>query len=79
VFIVPSMFRGFDYAGMARSIQSAVPTLKRVVVVGEDGPDGFEQALLSGEAAISYDRAAPALGADDLLVLMYTSGTTGEP
>jgi cyclohexanecarboxylate-CoA ligase len=79
VFIVPSMFRGFDYAAMARSIKSSVPTLERVIVVGEDGPDGFESALLSDDAIVAYDAQAPALKPDDLLVLMYTSGTTGEP
>lgn len=79
VFIVPSVFRGFDYAAMARSIQSAVTSLKHVIVVGEEGPDGFEEALLSGTEAIPYQAQSPALGPDDLLVLMYTSGTTGEP
>ncbi|MFT3816561.1 MAG: AMP-binding protein [Rubrivivax sp.] len=79
VLIVPSTFRKFDYAAMARSVQAAVPTLRRVIVAGEDGPDGFEQALLVGPETVPYDAAAPAQRPDDLLVLMFTSGTTGEP
>jgi len=79
VLIVPSTFRNFDYAAMARAIQTTTPTLERVIVVGEDSSDGFEQALLSGSARVPFDPDAPALAPDDLLVLMYTSGTTGEP
>ena len=79
VLIVPGVFRGFDHAAMARELQAKCPKLERVIVVGEDGPDGFEQALLSGSATLPYDPAAPAMQPDDLLVLMYTSGTTGEP
>jgi len=79
VLIVPTVFRGFDHAAMARTLRDSIPTLQRVIVVGEDGPDGFEQALLSGTATVPYDPKHPALGPDDLLVLMYTSGTTGEP
>lgn len=79
VLIVPAMFRGFDHAAMARSLQASLPALERVIVVGEDGPDGFETALLSGSERVPYDPSAPLLLPDDLLVLMYTSGTTGEP
>lgn len=79
LLVVPSVFRGFDHAAMARNLQATIPTLQRVVVVDEDGPDGFEQALLSAPGRVAFDPAHPALGPDDLLVLMYTSGTTGEP
>ncbi len=79
VLIVPKVFRGFDHAAMARGLQAQCPRLERVIVVDEDGPDGFEQALLSGSATLPHDPAAMALQPDDLLVLMYTSGTTGEP
>lgn len=79
VLIVPTVFRGFDHAAMARNLQATIPTLQRVVIVGEEGPDGLEQALLSGTDKVAYDATDPALGPDDLLVLMYTSGTTGEP
>ena len=79
VLVVPKLFRGFDHADMARTLRDSLPALEHIVVVGEDGPEGFEQALLGGTATVPYDPAAPALLPDDLLVLMYTSGTTGEP
>ncbi len=79
VLVVPKVFRGFDHAAMARTLRDSLPELKHIVVVDEDGPEGFEQALLGGTATVPYDPAAPALLPDDLLVLMYTSGTTGEP
>lgn len=79
VLVVPKVFRGFDHAAMARGLLETLPKLKHVVVVDGDGADGFEQSLLGGDDVVRYDPAAPALLPDDLLVLMYTSGTTGEP
>ena len=79
VLVVPKVFRGFDHAAMARTLRDSLPKLEHVIVVDEDGAEGFEQALLGGTATLPYDPAAPALLPDDLLVLMYTSGTTGEP
>jgi cyclohexanecarboxylate-CoA ligase len=79
VLVVPKVFRGFDHADMARTLRDSLPKLDHVIVVDEDGAEGFEQALLGGKATVPYDPAAPALLPDDLLVLMYTSGTTGEP
>jgi cyclohexanecarboxylate-CoA ligase len=83
VLVVPSRFRGFDHAAMARGLQAALPTLERVVVVDDDGPDGFE-TLLSGPAWEREPDAAAILtgsrpGPDDVTQLIYTSGTTGEP
>lgn len=79
VLVVPKVFRSFDHAVMARGLLETLPQLDQVVVVDGDGPDGFEQSLLGGADTVPYDPAAPALLPDDLLVLMYTSGTTGEP
>ncbi|MFM1988884.1 MAG: hypothetical protein RJA99_1841 [Pseudomonadota bacterium] len=83
VLVVPKRFRGFDHEAMARGLQPSLPALKRIVVVDDDGPDGFE-ALLSGpawerepDAAAILSRARP--GPDDITQLIYTSGTTGEP
>lgn len=79
VLVVPAVFRGFDHAAMARELKRRLPALERVIVVDEHSPDGFEQALLSGSVRVPYDPATPQLLPDELLVLMYTSGTTGEP
>lgn len=80
VFIVPRAFRGHDFAAMARGMGPQLPKLRNVVVVDEDGPDGFEQRLLNGGTPVPAPaRADHALHPDDLAVLMFTSGTTGEP
>jgi cyclohexanecarboxylate-CoA ligase len=66
---------------MARGLRDAVPTLKHVVVVDEDGPEGFQAQMLRSAAPIPprFPGAAPVLHPDDPAVLMFTSGTTGEP
>lgn len=76
VFIVPSVFRKFDHAAMARELQPKLPHLKQIVVVDGDGEDSFERVLMRGDTA---PLAGPGIGPDDVSLLMYTSGTTGEP
>lgn len=76
VFIVPKSYRNFDYEGMARGMLSKLPHLKQLVVVDGDGPDSFENLLLSDHTP---PLAATPITPDDVMLLMYTSGTTGEP
>jgi cyclohexanecarboxylate-CoA ligase len=76
VFIVPKQFRNFDYEEMARGMLPGLPHLRRLVVVGGEGEDSFENALLRDDTP---PLSGPGLGADDVMLLMYTSGTTGEP
>jgi cyclohexanecarboxylate-CoA ligase len=83
VLVVPKRFRGFDHEAMARGLQPRLPALRRVVVVDDDGPDGFD-TLLAGPAWERGPDAAAILagsrpGPDDVTQLIYTSGTTGEP
>lgn len=88
VFIVPDAFRKFAYEPMARDIQAALPTLKHVVIIGatQDGrpaANSFE-ALLSGPSWEDSPGAHDILTShrptgDDVMQLVYTSGTTGEP
>lgn len=83
IFVVPKSYRGFDHASMARALQPSLPHLQRVIVVDEDGADGFT-TLLSGPAWEDDADAAHILHAsrptpDDITQLLYTSGTTGEP
>jgi cyclohexanecarboxylate-CoA ligase len=75
VFIVPKSYRGFDYAAMARGMRADLPHLKHVIVVDGEGDTSFERMLLSSEA----DKLPSGLRPDDMAVLMFTSGTTGEP
>ncbi|MGC6478655.1 MAG: cyclohexanecarboxylate-CoA ligase [Ilumatobacteraceae bacterium] len=81
--IIPSTFRGHDFAAMYNEIRSKVPSLEHVIAIGDDGPSGFE-ALLSGPSWEIETEAESILtgnrpSADDVTQLIYTSGTTGEP
>lgn len=76
VFIVPKVYRGFGFAAMAESMRGDLKHLKHLIVVDGDEESSFERALLSGEP---MSTTTSALGPDDMSVLMFTSGTTGEP
>src|SRR6266705_4919168 len=75
VFIVPKTYRGFDYAAMAQGMRGDLPNLKHVIVVDGEGEGSFERMLLASEAG----QLPSGLGPDDMAVLMFSSGTTGEP
>jgi cyclohexanecarboxylate-CoA ligase len=83
VFVAPKMFRGFDHAAMARSLQESLPSLSRAIIVGGGGADDFDALLVepewekAGDAQSILTSARP--GPDDITQLIYTSGTTGEP
>lgn len=75
VFIVPKTYRGFDYAAMAHGMRRDLPDLKQIIVVDGEDDSSFERMLLAAESGPLPSRASP----DDMSVLMFTSGTTGEP
>jgi cyclohexanecarboxylate-CoA ligase len=83
VLIVPRSFRDFDYPGMIAELRPDLPGLRQVLVVGGDGKDSFEQALLQAPepdaAAVAALFAARRLNANEPVEILYTSGTTGEP
>jgi cyclohexanecarboxylate-CoA ligase len=76
IFIVPREYRGFDYEAMARGMLPDLPHLKHLVIVGGDGDDSFARQLMRDDLP---PLTTPALYPDDVGLLMYTSGTTGEP
>ena len=52
VFIVPRLYRGFDYAAMAQGMRADLPHLKHLIVVDGDGATNFDRLLLpDGPAA----------------------------
>jgi cyclohexanecarboxylate-CoA ligase len=79
VFIAPKLFRDFDHAEMGRSLKASVPSLAHVVAVDGEGEGGFEALLRRGEGHEVGPDASQAQPADRMSVLMFTSGTTGEP
>jgi cyclohexanecarboxylate-CoA ligase len=76
MLIVPKIFRGFDHAAMAASLQARLPSLQHVIVVHGDGENSFANLLQSGTPVHATHRA---LQPDAMAVLMFTSGTTGAP
>src|ERR1700704_2149958 len=48
VFIVPKVYRGFDYAAMAAGMSGDLYHLKHLIVVDGDGDSSFERSLLAG-------------------------------
>ncbi len=81
--VVPKVFNNFDYEVMLEGLRGDLPDLEHVVVIDGEGDNSFE-ALLTGpewekdpEAENILTGSRP--GPDDIMQLMYTSGTTGEP
>jgi cyclohexanecarboxylate-CoA ligase len=84
VMIVPREFRGFDHAAMLREIQPALPQLKHIFAIGGEGDMSFEKHFIErrweqetpdADQVLAERRMRP----DEVLQLLYTSGTTGEP
>ena len=75
---VPQSFRGFDFPAMLAGLRAELPALQHVIVAGGTGPDSFD-AMLTGEAAPVTVSQGHRIDPTEPCVLMYTSGTTGEP
>lgn len=74
--IVPKLFRGFDHAALLHSLRPKLPQLEHLIVIGEDGAEGFENTLL---APCETSLPKSSMNADEIVQLLYTSGTTGMP
>src|SRR5216683_2419442 len=81
LLVVPKLFRGFDHEAMGQSLRPRLPKLQHVVVVDGEGATSFDHALLSGSERLGPPPIGEigALLADQMAVLMFTSGTTGSP
>jgi len=78
VLIVPRMFRGFDHEKLAERIQLKTSTLEHVVVIDGDGHNSFDDMLLRATANDTRSEQV-GLQPNDIMKIMFTSGTTGEP
>ena len=80
---VPRRFRGFEYAPMIEGLRGKLPRLEHVFVLGGEGENAFEAALLEArwedeidtEALFDERRVDP----NEVIEICYTSGTTGQP
>ncbi|KMS60129.1 AMP-dependent synthetase and ligase [Novosphingobium barchaimii LL02] len=73
---VPSSFRRFDYAAMARRLAEVLPDLDHVFTVRGEGADDYA-ALIEEGRALSFAR--PKVDPLGVKMVLYTSGTTGRP
>jgi cyclohexanecarboxylate-CoA ligase len=76
VCIVPKRYKGFDYEAMVNGMRQDLPFLQHLVVLGGEGANSFESLLLRDDTPAF---TSPDLAPDDVQLLLYTSGTTGEP
>jgi len=78
-FVCPASFKSFDYVKMIGELRPGLPDLKTVCVLG----GGAAPGLVSLEALVEGPAAAPAgphpQGANDVMRMAFTSGTTGNP
>lgn len=83
LLVIPKVFRDFDYEAMMDGLLEDLPLLETLLVIGGEGNRSFEQRLMGTAWEEQQDTAAlfrerkPT--ADDVIQILYTSGTTGEP
>src|SRR2546422_7966333 len=75
-FVCPASFKGFDYVKMIAELRPGLPDLKAVCVLGGGAAQGLValDALVEGAGAVPQPDAGQ--GADDVMRMAFTSGTT---
>jgi len=78
MLFLPEQFRNHDYRAMLANIRGDVPALQQAVFVraATNASDGWENALALSSLR---DDALPKIDAASVMMVMYTSGTTGRP
>lgn len=83
VMVIPAYYRRVDYPAMVESLRGELPALQHVLVIGGEGENSFEDVLLNRaweeECDVDALFAERQLDGDDVVQLLYTSGTTGSP
>jgi len=83
LMVVPNEFRKFNYPKMLEELRPDLPKLEHVLVVGGDGENSFEKVLTEPRWEDEMDSetlfAERKLDPNDVIQMMYTSGTTGMP
>ncbi|PSJ57750.1 AMP-binding protein [Kumtagia ephedrae] len=77
--LIPKTFRGHDFERMLDGLKPELPKLQHIIVVDGEAARSFDGLVMnSGATAVPASAGTPQ-APDELAVLMYTSGTTGEP
>ena len=75
--IGPSTFRQFNHAELLNKLQSGLPSLESVWIIDDDGLETYMvDEVTEQERAVFEDVK---LTPNDVFLIMYTSGTTGDP
>jgi cyclohexanecarboxylate-CoA ligase len=81
VYIGPATWLGFSHQHLLRELAPELPALRHRILVAPAelaaGELDFAAFFAADHPAADLDRLAP--GPDDAFLVMYTSGTTGEP
>lgn len=77
LMFIPDKFKGFDHAQMLESLNQTLPALESICVVGQSSLTPFLVEKVTAEHRAAFDENS--LSANDVFLLMYTSGTTGAP
>jgi non-ribosomal peptide synthetase component E (peptide arylation enzyme) len=82
--IIPWKFRNFDYANMIEEIQTELPSLRYIFIIGDEVPDGkisikelMNQPLKSRYPSDFFKETR--IGPTEVSSIVHTSGTTGMP
>ncbi len=77
VVVIPEEFRGFDYPAMYARLQDRLPSVQHTLVVGAS----FDEFMATPWEECRDPASLAALRPDpnDVSLLIFTSGTTGEP
>ena len=81
-FVCPARFKSFDYVKMIGELRPGLPDLKAVCVLGSPS-GGATSGLVSLDALVENAAAVPppgaGQGANEVMRMAFTSGTTGNP
>jgi len=82
-YFAPARLRGFDYVEMVRAIAPQAPSLRHILVTGDDAPPGTVSidAMIAGGAGDASGRPPDELrpASSDVALFMVSGGTTGLP
>lgn len=81
VLFIPGVYRNFDYPAMIDELRASLPGLELVICVGASQtlPADFHHFNAFMASATDSDASIASVSPDSTKILLYTSGTTGNP